>query len=230
MSIKLSKTLTCAVVISGAMLLASQSMADPFTITSQLTGDPRPQNPDNLIVDVTITGDTTSNTTSWTVDINSPLHPDIKLDAFFFNLDLDPSTVSFSNFDPSTWSVTTPANNAAGSGSADFHFEVDSSNPAINVTNSQDLTFEATLLSGLWSVDLFLNADSAMSSDSWLGSFQLGAHLQSLTVANGSMGSDSGFAAGDYNGDGAPIPEPMTMLLFGTGLAGLTGLRMRKKL
>jgi len=228
MAIKLFKTFTYAVFISGAMLYATQGVADPFTITSQLTGDPRLDNPDNLIVDVTITGDTTSDTTFWTVDINSPAHPDIKLDAFFFNIDLDSSDVSFTNFDPSSWSVTSPANNAQGSGSADFLFEADSSNPATDVTNSQDLTFEGILASGFWDVDFFLNADDATSSDALLGSFQLGAHLQSLVAADGQ--SDSGFAVGDYGGNGEPIPEPMTMLLLGAGLAGISGLRLRKKL
>lgn len=229
MAIKLSKAFTYAIFIPGVMLLATQSVADPFTITSQLTGDPRLNNPDNLIVDVTITGDTTSDTTSWTVDINSPAHPDIKLDALYFNLDLVPSEVSFTNFNPSSWSVTSPANNASGSGSADFLFEVDSSNPATNVTNSQDLTFEGILAAGFWDEDLFLNAGDATSSDALLGSFQLGAHLQSLERIRG-QSSDSGFAVGDYGGNGEPIPEPMTMLLLGAGLAGIAGLRLRKKM
>lgn len=225
---KISRTFALAAMVSGMLTIASASLADPFTIEAALTGDPRPSNPDNLFVDVTITGDTTSDTTYWTVDINSPAHPDIKLDAFFFNLDLDSSEVSFGNFDPSSWTVTSPASNATGSGSADFLFEADTSNPATDVTNSQNLTFEATLLSGFWDVDLFLNAGDATSSDGLLGSFQLGAHLQSLTAYNGQ--SDSGFATGDYGGNSEPIPEPMTMLLLGTGLAGISGLRLRKKL
>lgn len=229
---KLIKTLALAALVPGVMLMASEGTATPFSIMAQLTGDPRPENPDNLIVDVTVTGDTDSDTTFWTVDINSPMHPDIKLDAFFFNLDVDPSMVSFDNFDPSSWSVSSPANNAQGSGSADFNFEADSSNPATDVTNSQDLTFEAMLTSGTWSEDYFFGASFSTSSDALLGSFQLGAHLQSLVAGMGQ--GDSGFAVGAWEGNGEPpngaIPEPMTMLLFGTGLAGLSGLRLRKKL
>jgi hypothetical protein len=32
-----------------------------------------------------------------------------------------------------------------------------------------------------------------------------------------------------WTSDAAPVPEPATMLLFGTGLAGLIGARCRRK-
>ena len=92
----------------GAVLAVASAgvFATPFTITAQLTGDARQasgENPENLVVDVTIVSDTTSNIASWTVDINSPLHPNIKLDEFYFNLVGSASDYSFSNFSPSDW-------------------------------------------------------------------------------------------------------------------------------
>ncbi len=35
---------------------------------------------------------------------------------------------------------------------------------------------------------------------------------------------------GDDGGNGTPVPEPMTMLLMGTGLAGLVGIRRKMKI
>jgi hypothetical protein len=214
--------------IPYAFCMTGAVWAIPFTITSQLIGDPRIKNPDNLVVDVTINGDTTSNQTMWIVDINSPLHPNTKLDAFFFNLNADSSLLSFSDFDPGTWFVTSPANNAKGSGGADFTFVADSSNPATNVTNSQNLSYTVTLSSGFWSEDMFLLAPSSTSNDDALGSFQLGAHLQSLATTQEGQ-SDSGFATGDYGSQPDPIPEPATMLLFGAGLAGLAGISRKRR-
>jgi len=45
------------------------------------------------------------------------------------------------------------------------------------------------------------------------------------------MGGTSGFRAVDniQLESAAPVPEPATMLLFGTGIAGLAGIRLRRK-
>ena len=68
--------------------LATNLLAVPFSFKTILTGDFRTKDPNGLIVDVTIDHTNGSRVATWTVDINSPLHPDIKLDAFYFNLAL----------------------------------------------------------------------------------------------------------------------------------------------
>ena len=53
--------------------------------------------------------------------------------------------------------------------------------------------------------------------------------LQSLTlISNNNSGYDY-FVVDNINISSAPVPEPATMLLFGTGLVGIVGSRLRKK-
>jgi hypothetical protein len=226
--ISMNRTLKSAL-CAAALGFAFAASAAPVVITASLTGDPRISNPDNLIIDVTITFDTTSNVANWVVDINSPLHPNAKLDEFYFNMSGALADYSFSGFSPVGWEVTSPASTAGG-GSISFNFEaLDPAGPpnAADVTNSTNLTFTMTKASGNLLASDFLSATSTCSSDATLGCGQLGAHLQSLVAGQGQ--SDSGFLLGNYEGGGdeEEIPEPMTLALVGLGLLGTAFARRR---
>ena len=206
------------------LFFSIQSFA--FTITSQLTGDPRSENPDGLIVDVTIEVDeiNSPSTASWEIDINSPLHADIKLDAFYFNLNLAFDDVTFDNFFPTDWNIFEDQSvHGAGTGNTIFIFEADE---GTGVTNSVSLSFDMLLNTGVFIEDYFLGADVVVGD---AGSGQLGAHLQSLTLWNTGDPAyeDSGFAFGNYTS--TPVPEPATLILFGLGLAGLAVVNLRRK-
>jgi len=230
---------SAAVLLASALLtIAVSPAAAAIAISTQLSGDPRPANPDNLFIDVSISVlDATPGLATWTVDINSPLHPAAKLDAFFFNLELPGAvTVSMTAVSPTTvatgdmeWTLATPANNAPGSGGMDFLLQealTGSGNPNNNqVNNSVNLVFTLQLSSGVWTEEMFTTADVSTSNDAILGSGQMGAHLQSLVIGSGPGATDSGFVLGNWGDEEEedPIANPEASTLVIWSLLGVIG-------
>jgi len=81
----------------------------------------------------------------------------------------------------------------------------------------------------------YFGFENSLASHGW-GVFSLSSALQSAGLSLSSLGLDGGYTIDNLEKishsdqiGGAPVPEPQTMLLFGTGLAGLAGLRLRRK-
>ena len=206
----------------------SAAFAVPFNFTATLTGDPRPANPDDLEVIVSVLGDTTSTVTYWTVDLNMTAeHPDARLDQFGFNLLGARSNYTFGSFNlpytPTTGSLN-------GSGGTTFLLTLDDpSGHRSDATNIRTLSFTVTKNS-TFSMDDFLLAPVSCSNDTLLGCNQLGAHLQALA------GGASGVAVGDYPTPPppppppAPVPEPASLVLVAAGaLLGASRFRARER-
>jgi hypothetical protein len=224
-----------ALVVCG-LLLAASVPALALPITGQLTGDPRTGSPDNLIVDVSISA--VGSLATFIVDLNSPLHPGVKLDAFYFNVAIPTSQVSLFSVLPAGWALGSGAN-AHSSGGADFDFSIADApgGPKNNVTNSIDLVFTLQKSTGAWLDSDFLGAEATCSGDDALGCGQMGAHLQSLSTAGCPGCTVSGFALGAYHGpdtrDPVPptttaTPEPASLALLGSGALGFWMVRRRR--
>ena len=148
--------------------------------------------------------------------MNSPLHSDLFLGGFFFNLDKpDGTSLTFLNISPSAWSISTTDQNAQGSRGARFEFRAQDVDPSGSTNNVTDRT-SSMLTSASLSDDGGISDPGA----------QLGAHLQSA-IAPCLGCSDSGFAAGNWT-PSHTVPEPTSMALVGLGLLGLAGYGRRR--
>ncbi|MCQ8118746.1 PEP-CTERM sorting domain-containing protein [Methylomonas rosea] len=234
METKIIKHMLLAGFLSSTAIFGGGVQAASFSVMGSLTGDPRTANPDNLFINVGIS--VVDTVASWTVDVSSPLHPNAKLDEFYFNLasSVSPSNVTFGGFSPTGWVINNPASTVGGGNfNPTFIFEaVDPPGNTNNVTNAVDLLFTATLNRN-WTLDDFYSAAALQSTEATLPAGQLGAHLQSLNTAGCSGCSDSGFLVGNYtrNGGGGgqgSVPEPSVVALLGMGLLGM-GLTRKSK-
>lgn len=223
--------ITRAALAAALALTAAAAQAVPINLSASLTGDARLSTTyQDLLINVTITGDTTSNVASWTVDIASPAHPDAKLDEFYFSMAGSAGDYSFSGFNPTGWDINTPADvQGGGNFNPTFMFEaLDPQGPpnAADVTNAQNLTFTMTKGSGNFTVADFLSGAAVCSTDTLVGCGQLGAHLQAL------QRGESGFLIGNYRDNNQTtlvVSEPHGLALAGLALlAAAMGRRSRR--
>lgn len=208
---------------------APPAYAEPLFVSATLSGDGRLDNPDDLSVLVTIAGDTTSNVSSWVIDLAmSDRHPAAAVHEVYFNLLGSSTDYTIANVSPATWSLTdTDVKNAKGSGNADFMFELQG--PNNTAVGGVSLSFDVLKKTGLFTAEDFLLAGDGCSRDAALGCGQFGAHIGSLTDAP--RQADSGFALGDYSlrTTAAQVPEPALLALMGAGAAGFLVRRRQRR-
>ena len=132
-----------------------------------------------------------------------------KITSVWFNVNgFDFVDLSFASYSGVETEKIVEAGNVGNMGSFDINFDYVTSGPLgvfkYGMQSSYDITADG----------LTENSFSALNSEGFAGAFHLGV------TGNGESG---------YSDGGAPVPASPSMLLFGTGLAGLAGVSRKRK-
>lgn len=201
----------------------AQSTIITYNLDYEFSGGAEPQGPAPWL---TVTFDDNGGSGSVEMTLTSHLIDDefIQSGGLYLNFDpnLDATALGFSYVSGYTGieDILLGTNNykADGDGFFDIEMVFDNAPPSDRFGAGDSLVYNITLDGITASSFAFASVNGPVGKTG----FHAAAHIASI-----GEGGDSGWI-GDRGGT-TPVPEPATILLFGTGLAGLAGIARRKR-